>query len=231
VSTSGPTAATIAQTRDSWHRVAEHVLAAAQYADSAEIALRPVEGGFQTTRPLQGGRHLAVDNSELVVLDQRGARRTPLTTLREVAAFAGVHAGLSPSVYTPATSADLDAPLAVDADSARLLADWYLLGDAALQQLGAALGTDDRPILWPEHFDLGITAAEVNYGVSPGDEHVGEPYLYVGPHAGPPERDTFWNASFGAYRTHQHIQSVQDAVGFFTEGRDRLTTQQRGSTA
>jgi hypothetical protein len=231
VSSTPPDATTLARTRDSWHRVAEHVLAAAQYVDSAEITLRPRDGGFQTTHPLAGVRHLAVDSTELVVLDHRGARRTPLTTLREVASFAGVHPGLSPTVYPPATSADLDAPLAVDAAAAQLLAGWYLLGDAALQQLGAELGTSDLPILWPEHFDLGITVADVNYGVSPGDEHVGEPYLYVGPHGGPPERDTFWNATFGAYRTHRQIQSVEDAVAFFTEGRDRLTAQQRGSTA
>jgi hypothetical protein len=226
-----PAATTLARTRESWHRVAEHVLAAAQFADSAEIALRPRDGGFQTTHPLQGVRHLAVDGAELVVLDHRGARRTPLITLREAAAFAGVHAGLSPSVYPPATSADLDAPLAVDTAAARVLSDWYLLGDASLQQFGAELDATDRPILWPEHFDLGLTVAEVNYGVSPGDEQVGEPYLYVGPHAGPPERDAFWNAAFGAYRTHQQIESADDAVAFFIEGRDRLTAQHKGSTA
>jgi hypothetical protein len=221
VSVTPSDATTLARTRDSWHRVAEHVLAAAQYADSAEIALRPRGGGFRTTRALQDVRHLAVDGTELVVLDQRGERRTPLTTLREVAAFAEVQAGLSPTVYPPATSADLDDPLAVDTDAARLLADWYLLGDAALQRFNTELGGSDLPILWPEHFDLGITVAEVNYGASPGDEHVGEPYLYVGPHAGPPQRDAFWNAPFGAYRTRQHIRSVEDAVAFFTEGRSR----------
>lgn len=36
----------------------------------------------------------------------------------------------------------------------------------------AAVVPEDEPTsaqLWPEHFDLGITAARVNYGVSPGD--------------------------------------------------------------
>jgi hypothetical protein len=69
-----------------------------------------------------------------------------------------------------------------------LLADWYQLGAHALASFAAAV-PDDQPTsaqLWPEHFDLGITAARVNYGVSPGDGHIAEPYLYVGPHGGPP---------------------------------------------
>ena len=38
-----------------------------------------------------------------------------------------------------------------------------------------------RRVLWPEHFDVGIDANEVNYGVSPGDASCPEPYAYVGP--------------------------------------------------
>ena len=29
--------------------------------------------------------------------------------------------------------------------------------------------SDSSPILWPEHFDVGITLDQVNYGLSPGD--------------------------------------------------------------
>ena len=61
----------------------------------------------------------------------------------------------------------------------------------------------------------------MNYGCSPGDAAIGEPYLYVGPHAGPPGRDEFWNAPFGAAATADRIRDVDDAVDFFTQGRDR----------
>ena len=27
-----------------------------------------------------------------------------------------------------------------------------------------------------------MTAAAINYGASPGDDHITDPYLYVGPH-------------------------------------------------
>jgi hypothetical protein len=50
-------------------------------------------------------------------------------------------------------------------------------------------------VLWPEHFDIGISVDEVNYGVSPGDVHIPEPYAYVGPWH--PRVGTFWNTGFG----------------------------------
>jgi hypothetical protein len=215
----------LATTRAGWHRVAEHVLAAAQYADTGKIGLRPSEAGFATTRPLRGGRQLRVAEARLVVSDDSGTRSTPLSTVAEVAQFAGVTPGMSDRVYQPATPLDLEAALAIDPASARVLAEWYQLGDLALQQLASEVGSDaDLPILWPEHFDLGITIESVNYGASPGDDHVARPYLYVGPHAGPPARDAFWNAAFGATTTIDEIESVDEAMEFFHEGRKRLSS-------
>ena len=72
-----------------------------------------------------------------------------------------------------------------------------------------AFAPDETPVLWPEHFDLGITAGPINYGASPGDAQVADPYLYVGPHDGPPPGDpAFWNAPFGAVRTIDQIVKV-----------------------
>jgi hypothetical protein len=214
----------LAETRAGWHRVAEHVLAAAQYADTGKIGLRPAEAGFATTRPLRDGRQLRVAEAQLVVSDESGTRSTPLSTVAEVAQFAGVTPGMSDRVYRPATPLELDAALAIDPASARVLAGWYQLGDAALRRLASEVGSDaGPPILWPEHFDLGITIGSVNYGASPGDDHVERPYLYVGPHAGPPERDAFWNAAFGATRAIDEIESPDQALEFFREGRKRLS--------
>jgi hypothetical protein len=74
-------------------------------------------------------------------------------------------------------------------------------------------------VLWPEHFDLGVTVEAVNYGCSPGDDAVPEPYLYVGPHEPPSSGNPFWNAPFGAAVTSERIGSVEKAVAFFAEGR------------
>jgi hypothetical protein len=209
---------TLAATRQSWHRVAEHVLAAGQFADAGTIRLRYHPGGIATVRGV-AGRQLAVVGSDLVVLEPDGTgRSTPLTTVRAAAAFAGVNPGLRGS-YAPATSADVDAPLPVDAEAARQLAAWYALGDASLHRFADDVGSPQDPVLWPEHLDLGVTVAEVNYGASPGDAEIAQPYLYVGPHAGPPTSDDYWNTAFGAAATADRIRTIDDAVEFFHRGR------------
>jgi hypothetical protein len=210
----------LAGTRDGWHRVAEHVLAAGQFAAAGTIRLRAWPGGIATVRGV-AGRQLALVEDTFVVLEPDGSRRsTPLTSVGAAAAFAGVTPGLTGS-YRPATPADPDTPLRIDRDAARALAAWYALGDAALRRVAEVLDHSQEPVLWPEHLDVGITVDEVNYGCSPGDATIGQPYLYVGPHAGPPVRDEFWNAPFGAAATADRISTVDDGVDFFTQGRNR----------
>jgi hypothetical protein len=217
-------------TRDGLHRVAEHVLAAARYAAAGEIGLAPSPGGFRTPPFGADDRFIAVDGAELVAGDAAGIRRAALTTIRAAAEFARIAPGAPVQVYAPATPLDLDAPLAIDPLAARLLAEWYQLGAQALSHLAAGI-PGDRPgpvVLWPEHFDVGITAAAVNYGASPGDEHIAEPYLYAGPHGGPPPGDpAFWNAPFGAARTWRQIGTAAEAAAFFRDARARVTTSAR----
>jgi hypothetical protein len=217
----------LVETRQSWHRVAEHVLAAAQYADAGTIRLRPFPGGFATTAGV-GGRLLAVVTDQLLVVDGAAFSSRPLTTLRAAAAFARVTPGLRGS-YPPATAHDPDEPVQVDVIAARRLADWFALGDAALRGFAEDLGAVADPVLWPEHLDLGITVDGVNYGVSPGDVARPEPYLYVGPHEPPPPADDFWNAPFGAAVSDDRIPTPQDAAAFFAEGRLRLLTHRSGT--
>jgi len=216
--------ARLAATRDGLHRVAEHVLAAARYAASGEIGLVPAPGGFRTPPFGADVRFLAVDGTELVAGGAAGNRRTGLTTIRAAAEFADVRPGAPAQVYEPATPLDLDEPLMIDPGAARLLAEWYQLGAQALSRLAAEV-PDDQPspaVLRPEHFDVGITAAAINYGASPGDEHIAEPYLYVGPHEGAPPGDpAFWNAPFGAARTCRQIGTVAEATAFFRDSRAR----------
>src|SRR3954463_9119707 len=89
----------LVDTRASWHRVAEHVLAAGQFAAAGTIRLRPHPGGFATVVGVDG-RQLAVDGNRLVVLGDGQRRETVLTTVGEAAAFAGIESGLRGS-YSP----------------------------------------------------------------------------------------------------------------------------------
>ncbi|MBP0450516.1 hypothetical protein J5Y04_13285 [Kitasatospora sp. RG8] len=73
------------------------------------------------------------------------------------------------------------------------------------------------PVIWPEHFDIGVTVAAVNYGVSPGDGFQAEPYAYVGPHT--PQQGTYWNAPFGALATVRELGGVDGVLAFFEQGR------------
>ena len=201
-------------TRDSWHRVAEHVLAAGQFATAGTIRLRAHPGGFATVVGVDG-RQLAVDGDRLILEDGRSTR---FTTIGELARFAGVRPGLSGS-YPPATPLDPDLPLPVDLAAAERLAEWFALGDTALRRFAEGLGRTQEPVLWSEHFDLGITIDAVNYGCSPGDDAIPEPYLYVGPHEGPLAADAFWNAPFGAVLSSEQVSGTADAAAFFASGR------------
>jgi hypothetical protein len=215
---------TLAATRDDLHRVAEHVLAAALYAAAGKIGLVPSPGGFRTPTFGPDGRFLVVDGTDLVAGNDAGIRRAALTTIRAAAEMADVTPGALAQAYRPATPLSLDEPLMIDPDAARLLGQWYQLGAGAMGLLAAQI-PDDEPgavVLWPEHFDVGMTAAAINYGASPGDDQIAEPYLYVGPHGGPPPGDrAFWNAPFGAARTFRQIGTVSEAAAFFRDGRAR----------
>ena len=217
--------ASLAVTRAGLHQVAEHILAAALYRATGKIGLVPSPGGFRTPSFGTDGGFLAVDGTELVVGGAGDTKRTPLTTVRAAAEFAGVTPGAPAQVYRPATPLDLDEPLMIEPDAARLLAEWYGLGAQALSRFAAEIPGDQptAPRLWPEHFDVGLTAAGVDYGASPGDDHSTDPYLYVGPHDGPPPGDpAFWNAPFGAARTIRQIGTVAAAAAFFHDGRARV---------
>jgi hypothetical protein len=74
------------------------------------------------------------------------------------------------------------------------------------------------PVLWPEHFDVGISLDGVDYGVSPGDDAYPEPYAYVGPRT--PQTGDFWNAPFGAARPLAELSDVAAVTEFFATGRN-----------
>ena len=98
-------------------------------------------------------------------------------TIGDIAAALGVEAGEPADLYAEHAEFGADEELAVDPVAAELLLDWFARGDRALRRFAPS----EEPILWPEHFDLGIAPGEVNYGVSPGDGAHPLPYAYVGP--------------------------------------------------
>lgn len=200
----------LASTRRSLHAVAELVLAGPQYADAGTIRLRVVPGGFATS----AGPELRVAGSSLVgpgpdiPIDGR--------TVRTLAGAVGVEARPLGEVFTDGSGVGLDEVLEVDEVDARVLMDALVLGDAALR----AFAPEIEPVLWPEHFDVGITVDEVNYGVSPGDAYLAAPYAYVGPWS-PPAIDDFWTAPFGAGRPMTAFPDAASLRAFFDEARDR----------
>jgi hypothetical protein len=212
-------------TRESLHRVAEHVLSAARKRETgSEIALRPGPGGVRTPPLGATGLVLALIGPDIAVVDGDVIRRAPLTTVRAAAEFVGVEPGFPWTKHPPGTPFTPDEPLSVDPQAAEDLASWFALGDQALDLLAAGIapGDDITPQIYPEHFDLAISVDQVNYGASPGDESIPVPYVYVGPHEGPPTRDAYWNAFFGAFLTMTDVTSPEDALTFFRAGRDRL---------
>jgi hypothetical protein len=192
-------------TRRSLHAVAEQLLAGPQYRAEGTIRLRITPGGFaQVKGPWR------VQGTELV-----GEQvRVPLTgTIADVAAAAGVEAGV-PEIYGDHADFAADAALAVDPTAATQLAEWLFRGDAGLRAFAPA----EVPVLWPEHFDLGIAFDEVNYGISPGDSGHEAPYAYVGPWT--QRKGPFWTESFGSLRSAAELPDAESVAAYFAEGRD-----------
>ncbi|MGW4534047.1 hypothetical protein ACWEOI_24170 [Nocardia sp. NPDC004340] len=198
------------RTRESLHAVAEQLLAGPEYLRSKTIRLTPVPGGFATVSEPR----LAV-RADVLLLDDAPIGKLDGATIAELATAAGVEPGMPEGVYASRTTFNPHVPLFVDARQSRILTSAYGLGDAALR----ALAPDHTPVLWSEHFDLGIDLDEVNYGVSPGDALIGEPYAYVGPWR--PRSGDFWNQSFGAARTIAELGDLDALTEFFAEGRRR----------
>jgi hypothetical protein len=199
---------TLELTRRALHGLAELVLAGPQYATSQDIRLKVTPGGFGTVAE----PNLRIDGCELVTT----STRLPVTgTFAELAAAAGVEVRPLRDVYADGPDVDADEPILVDPEAVAVIMDAFARGEAAMR----AFAPDEEPVLWPEHFDIGISTNEVNYGVSPGDSHVVAPYAYVGPWE--PRAGAFWNMSFGAARPLTQLPDVDALEQFFRKGARR----------
>jgi hypothetical protein len=213
--------------RDALHGLAEHVLAPFRYRADGHIGLVPTPSGFGTP-VLANGERVRVEGVELVHERPGTTTRIGLTTLGTAAQFVDVALGLPSGLYEPATPCAPDLSVAVDPVAARALAAWLAFDAALLNELREryAAQPSTTPTLWPEHFDLALelgmaeTGTRANYGASPGDQTIAQPYLYVGP----------WDASrctgrlasypFGAAITYDELLAAGDrsaGTGFFAE--------------
>lgn len=210
------------------HRLAVYVVSPAERLANDEIILRATPGGFSTFE--FGGHVVGVDGDQLVV---DGAAQ-PITTLSDAAAAVGIAPDVDQQEqFDVPPHGSLDEQLAVDADAARALGEWYAFVTEALETLRAEAGPDDDASIvriWPEHFDAAIDMGDADhrgtYGGSPGDAHHAEPYLYVSPWAGRID-EFFGDPSFkGATVFYWQLQTEDDpmeaALGFLREARDRI---------
>ena len=195
----------VVATRHSLHAVAERLLAGPQYREHGEIRLKVTPDGFgQFAGPLR------VEGVEIVSED----RRVPLRGhIGDIAAVLGVEAGEPADLYSEHAELGGNDELIVDPAAAGVLLDWFARGDRVLR----GFARSEEPILWPEHFDLGIALDEVNYGISPGDVGHPLPYAYVGPWTR--REGEFWNAPFGAVRTAEQLSDADAVAAFFAAGR------------
>jgi hypothetical protein len=199
----------LAKTRRSLHAVAELVLAGPQYRRSGTIRLRVTPGGLATVTDPE----VRVDGVRLVTGDQQWSIAGH--SCAELAEAIGRPLSSLKDVYHDATDVSEVEPLDVQRAAAAWLMRCWVAGDEALRRLAPT----ETPVVWPEHFDVAIRLDDVNYGVSPGDIHIDEPYAYVGP---PTKRTgAFWNQPFGAARTMRELGGADpvQVLAFFTEGR------------
>ncbi|HEX2705771.1 MAG TPA: hypothetical protein VHM65_08425 [Candidatus Lustribacter sp.] len=206
----GPTTARIVATRRQLHGIAECVMAGPQRRAGGLLTLRVTPGGFATT----GGPAVRLDGAELVIDE---ARRVPVAgDFHSVAEAVGVHFGPPPDGYSDGSGARAEDVLSLDLGAAELIAQWYLLSDAALR----VLAPEQTPILWPEHFDVAILVDNTSIGSSPGDDFHARPYAYVSSRDHGPA--PYWNAPFGAVVSHEQIGGLDDLVGFWRQGQELL---------
>lgn len=204
-------------TRVALHGIAELVLAGPQYAASKDIRLRVTPGGFGTV----ANPDLRVEHLQLLT----PTARLPLGgTFAGLARAAGVEARPLRDVYAAGPDVRPDSPILIDPDALEVVLSAFATGDAALRDFAPP---DTEPVLWPEHFDVGITVAEVNFGISPGDSQWSEPYAYVGPWV--PRVGSFWNTDFGAIRLLSEVPDVASLVAFFDEGAKRASSEGPGA--
>ena len=111
---------TLTRTRRCLHGVAETLLAGPQHRTIGRIRLRVTRGGFSTLDLPGSPSRIAVEGTDLVVVDADGDvhRHALAGTYRELGAAAGIDAGSPEGVYPDGSGVGLDDVIVVDAAAA-----------------------------------------------------------------------------------------------------------------
>ena len=208
------------------HAVAEHLLAGPQWRTSGTIRLTVSDNGFATVRPPAPGISRLAVSGGTVIREPEGTAHVLTGRFDDLAVALGVEPGPPTGVYP---DSGIEAPTVLDLPviGVGVVLQALSLGDQALRAFieqaqnepGEQSEPAPEPVLWPEHFDLGLSLAEVNYGISPGDAGHPLPYAYVGPWTA--RRGSFWNASFGAARSLAELGDATAVTDFLLEGQTR----------
>ncbi len=189
-------------TREALHQIAFFAMSPARYAAVGRMGLRPTPGGFGTP---EFGDVVARVEGDTLVYEKAGtsASRT-ISTIRDAARFFGVEYQITwfDSFRDPLRPADADVMLAIEESAVRSIGHLFDFGFDVLAKLGAQ-GVEDDDVsevqLWPEHFDcaveMGVESAgrRASYGLSPGDDHHDQPYLYVSAWGEIDRSNLYWN--------------------------------------
>ncbi len=207
---------TIITARRQLHGIAEGFIAGPQYraAGTIRLAVRP-DGFTGTALPV------AVHGTRLEWPDGTVELAGPVG---ELVRGSGLDFGPPPGdLYRPASPLRLDDVLDNEPDAAALVCRSLYAGGVALK----TVLPEGHPVLWSEHFDVGVADNEVNYGVSAGDDHHPLPYAYVGPwdFSAAPRTGPFWNAPFGALHpldlSTDPASLAASITEFFRRGQER----------
>lgn len=201
----------VTTTRRGLHAIAELLLSGPQYRSSGTIRLRVLPGGIGT----RADPDLRLDGTDLVAGEQRFAIAG--SSVASLAAAVGVVPGAPAGLYSDGSGVDPEHVLELDSAAAALIIEGFAIGDAALREFQPS----SEPVVWPEHFDVGIVLDDVAYGVSPGDSFLDEPYAYLSV-VSPPQHP-FFDAPFGAARPISRFAGVDEVVEYFHRGRRLLS--------
>lgn len=226
-------------TRESLHRLAVYVVAAARRVANGKIGLRYTHRGFGTPF-FADDRQVRIEDGDLVIVAEGRVTRRPITSLRDAGAFVDVALDDAPTA-DPAPDVppqgDVDALLGIDPRAARTLGDWFGFSYSVLEELRATVDPADEPTrvqIWPEHFDAAFEfgsdtdGRRAGFGMSPGDAEHPEPYGYVLPWSGLPDDSDLWMTTpfLGARLSYSAIVAMDDqragVLAFFDDARRRI---------
>lgn len=185
------------------------------------------------TRPLgaEGELHLELLTMKLVLRDGTRVRdQFPLAgqTVAGGLAWVGAHLGATPIAIEPRQYSDFPDPQHALARGERFgspaeaqlaeLTRWFENGWVLFEELRRMHPPLGELRIWPHHFDLGVLLPldaggerTLGLGLSPGDKHYDQPYLYCSPYPAPPKGADKPELSVGHWHTRGFLSAVATA--------------------